>query len=130
MPQAMLQPTLQATVQRLGDASIIHVTGRLVRGEGCSHVRDVVFGQADAGMIVLNLAEVDRIDAWGVGVLLRLREWARSQGITLKLMNTVNQVERVLRLTRLDGIFEYCSLCDLFCLMHRAAESATQAAVA
>jgi anti-anti-sigma factor len=127
----MLEATLQATVQRLGDASVIHLTGRLVRGEGCSHLRDVVLGQADARMIVLNLAQVDRIDAWGLGVLLRLRDWARSRGTVFKLMNTVHQVERVLQLTRLDRVFEFCSARDQLCLMHRAAaDCPTQAAVA
>lgn len=131
MPRATLQrTTLQATVQRLGDAAVIHLTGRLVRSEGCSHLRDVVLGQADAATIVINLAQLDRIDAWGLGVLLRLREVARSKRILFKLMNTVNQVERVLRLTRLDDVFEFCSLREQFCLMHRAAVVPTQAAVA
>jgi anti-anti-sigma factor len=130
MPHAVSETMLEATVQRLGDATVIHLTGRLVRGEGCSHLRDVVIGQADAAMIVLNLAQVDRVDAWGLGVLLRLREWARSRGVALKLMNTVDQVERVLKLTTLDRVFEFCSIRDLFCLMHRAADCATQAAVA
>ena len=131
MPRATLQRTrLQATVQRLGNAAVVHLTGRLVRGEGCSHLRDVVLGEADADLIVINLAQVDRVDAWGLGVLVRLREWARSKQITFKLMNTLNQVERVLRLTRLDHVFEFCSVREQFCLMHRASNIPKQAAVA
>jgi anti-anti-sigma factor len=122
--------TLQATVQRLGDAAIIHLTGSLVRGENCSHLQDVVLAEADAAMIVINLAQLDRVDAWGLGVLLRLRELARSKQILFRLTNTLNQVERVLRLTRLDRVFEFCSVRELFCLMHRAAIVPTQAAVA
>jgi anti-anti-sigma factor len=129
MSDTMLETTLQTTVQRLGDVAVVHLAGRLVRGEGCSNLRDVVFGQTDAGMIVLNLAQVDRIDAWGLGALLRLREWARSQQITFKLMNTVEQVERLLHLTRLDRVFEFCSVRDQFCLM-QGADRPTQAAVA
>ena len=126
MPHARLQ----TSVQRLGDAAVVHLTGRLVWGEGCSHLRDVVLAQADAGMIVLNLAEVDRIDAWGLGVLLRLRQWARAQGLGFKLMNSVSQVQRVLQLTKLDGVFEFCSVRELVCLMHRAAGRARRVAVA
>ena len=121
---------LEATVQRLGDAAVIHLTGRLVWGECSSKLRDVALGQADAVTIILNLAEVDRIDAWGLGVLLHLRDWARSRGIVFKLMNTVHQVEQVLHLTRLDRVFEFCSVRELFCLMHRAADYPTRAAVA
>jgi anti-anti-sigma factor len=134
MPQPILQTTLQATVQTLGNTAVIHLNGRLVRGEGCAQLRDLVVGlvlnQGDAGTIVLNLAGVDRIDAWGLGALLRLREWARAQSVSLKLMNTVDQVERILRMTGLDRVFEFCSVRDQFRLMHRAAEAVTHAAVA
>ena len=124
MLHATLQPTLHTTVQRLGDATVIHLKGRLVRGEGCSHLRDAVLGQPDRGTIVLNLAEVNGIDACGIGTLLRLQEWARSRGTVFKLMNAVDQVHRVLLLTRLDHAFEFCSVRDQFCLMHRAGQSA------
>ena len=61
------------------------------------------------------------IDAGGLGVLLGLREWARSNAIMFKLMNAGNKVEQVLELTRLDRVFESCSVRDLFCLLRRAA---------
>ncbi len=113
---------LNATVQRLGDTSIFHLQGRLViDGDSGSLLHNALLGQADAGRIVVNLAQVDRIDAWGLGALLRLRDWARTKGMTFKLMNTMQQVERMLQLTRLNGVFEFCSLGDLFCLLHHAA---------
>ena len=121
---------LEVSVQRLGDATVLHLAGRLVRGEDSSSLRGIALRQADARTIVLNLAEVERMDAFGLGVLLGLREWAHSRGTMLKLMNTVGQVDRVLRLTRLDRVFEFCSVRELFCLMHRAGAAARQAAVA
>lgn len=120
---------LSATIQRLEGATVIHLTGRLVRGEGCSKLRDLASSQTDAAMVVLNLAEVEGIDACGIGTLLRVQESARSRGTVFKLMNTVDQVHRVLLLTGLDGAFDFCSVRDQFCLMHRAAHSA-EAAVA
>ena len=124
MLHATLPPTLSATIQRLGDATVIHLTGRLVCGEGCSHLSDAVLNQSDAGMLVLNLAQVDGIDACGIGTLLRLQESVRSKGTVFKLMNAVDQVDRILLLTGLDHAFEFCSVRDQFCLMHRAAHSA------
>jgi anti-anti-sigma factor len=113
---------LNATVQRLGDISIFHLQGRLVIGNDTwSILGNALLGQADAGRIVINLAQVDRIDAWGLGALLRLRDWAHTEGVTFKLMNTMQQVERMLQLTRLNGVFEFCSLRDLFCLLQHAA---------
>ena len=113
---------LSATVQRLGDTSIFHLQGRLViDGDSWSILRNALLGQADASRIVINLAQVDRIDAWGLGALLRLRGWAHARGMTFKVMNTMYEVERILQLTRLNGVFEFCSLRDLFCLLHHAA---------
>lgn len=130
MSHAVLPRTLEATVQRLNDVSVIHLTGSLVRGEGCSQLRDLVFTQTEAGTIVLNLAQVEGIDACGIGTLLGLQEWVRARGAVFKLMNTVDQVHRVLLLTKLDHAFEFCSVRDQFCLMHRAGNAATEAAVA
>jgi len=107
---------LNATVQKLGDATILHFKGRIVIGDACLILRNAVLGQADSRMLVLDLAQVDRIDAGGLGVLLGLREWARSKAIMFKLMNAGNKVEQVLELTRLDRVFESCSVRDLFCL--------------
>src|SRR5713101_427207 len=97
---------LNATVQKLGDATILHFKGRLVIGDACLILRNAVLGQAHSRMQVLDLAQVDRIDAGGLGVLLGLREWARSNAIMFKLMNAGNKVEQVLELTRLDRVFE------------------------
>lgn len=112
---------LRVTVQKLGDATILHFRGRIVIGDACSILRDAVLGQAEARMLVLDIAQVDRVDAGGLGVLLDLREWGRSNAIRFKVMNVMNQVEQVLALTRLDGVFEFCSVRDLFCLLHRSA---------
>jgi hypothetical protein len=70
---------------------------------------------------VLDLAHVDGIDACGLGVLLGVREWARANAIRFKLMNAMNKVERILELTRLDRVFEFCSVRDWLFLLHRAA---------
>ena len=112
---------LTVKVQKLREATIFHLRGRVVIGNACSILQNAVFRQAHTRMLVLDLAEVDRIDAGSLGVLLGLREWAHSKGILFKLMNVMNNVERVFELTRLDRVFESCSVQDLLCLLHRAA---------
>jgi hypothetical protein len=79
-------------------------------------------------MLVIDLARVERIDAAGLGVLLGLREWARSSAITLKLMNATKRIEEILELTHLQRVFEFCSVRELFCLLHRAASTASGSA--
>jgi hypothetical protein len=38
-----------------------------------------------------------------------------------KLMNTTKRIEEILELTHLQHVFEFCSVRELFCLLHRAA---------
>jgi hypothetical protein len=36
-------------------------------------------------------------------------------------MNATERVEEILELTHLQSVFEFCSVRELFCLLHRAA---------
>ncbi len=110
---------LQATIQELGDTNVLHCRGRIVLGEGYAILRDAAMSQGHVRLLVLDLAQVDRIDAGGLGVLLDVREWARANAIRFKLMNVMNKVEQILELTALDRVFEFCSIQDLLCLLHR-----------
>lgn len=111
---------LHTTIQQLGDASVLCCRGGIVAGEPCAILRAAAMGQRHARLLVLDVAEVDRIDAGGLGVLLGLREWARANSISFKLMNVMHRVEEVLELTALDRVFEYCSVPESLCLLHRA----------
>jgi anti-sigma B factor antagonist len=112
---------LKITVQKLGDTSILRCHGRIVAGDAGSILRNAVLSQRQITMIVIDLARVERIDAGGLGVLLGLRESARSNAIMFKLMNATKRVEEILELTHLHRVFEFCSVRELFCLLHRAA---------
>ncbi len=109
------------TVQQLGDASVLCCKGKIVIGDAYSTLHNAVCGQRQTRMLVLDLARVDRIDAGGLGVLLGVREWARSGAIRFKLMNVTRNVEQVLEVTNLQCVFEFCSVQDMLCLLHRAA---------
>ena len=89
----------KVTVQELGDASVFRCQGRIVIGDAYSTLRNAVLSQTHARMLVLDLAQVDRIDAGGLGVLLDVRAWARSSAIVFKLMNVTKKVEEILELT-------------------------------
>ena len=112
---------LNATAQKLGDSTVLRCQGRIVIGDAYAILRDTVFGQTDTRTLILDLAQVDRIDAGGLGVLLGLREWACSHAIRFQLMNVTNQVEHVLELTKLDRVLEFCSVEDMLQLLHCAA---------
>jgi len=112
---------LQATVQQLGDTTVLRCRGQIVIGEAYGILNNTAMSQTHVKLLVLDLGQVDRVDAGGLGILLGLQEWARANAIRFKLMNVMNRVEQVLELTRLDRVFKFCSVQDLLCLLHRAA---------
>jgi len=115
---------LNATAQKLGDSTVVRCHGRIVTGDAYAILRGAVLRGTHTRTVILDLAQVDRVDAGGLGVLLSLREWAYSHGIRFQLMNVMNQVEHVLELTKLDRVFEFCSVEDMLQLLHFAAATA------
>ncbi len=93
---------LNVTVEKLGDVAILHCHGRIVRGQETTILCAAV--QLHGREVILDLRNVDAIDAAGVGVLISLQ----AAGIYLRLMAPGEQVREVLRLTKLDSIFEIC----------------------
>jgi anti-anti-sigma factor len=115
---------LNTTAQKLGDSTVLRCQGRIVLGDAYAILRSAVLQQTHTRTLILDLAQVDRIDAGGLGVLLGLREWACSHAIRFRVMNVMNRVEHVLELTKLDRVFEFCSVKDIFQLLHCAAATA------
>ena len=112
---------LNATAQKLGDSTVLRCRGRIVTGSAYAILRSAVLRQTHTRTVILDLAQFDRVDAGGLGVLLGLREWAYSNAIRFQLMNVMKQVEHVLELTKLDCVFEFCSVEDMLQLLHFAA---------
>jgi len=112
---------LNTTAQKLGDSTVLRCQGRIVLGDAYAILRSAVLRQTHTRTLILDLAQVDRIDAGGLGVLLGLREWACSHAIRFRVMNVMNRVEHVLELTKLDRVFEFCSVEDMFELLYCAA---------
>ncbi len=112
---------LNPTAQKLGDRTVLRCQGRIVIGDAYAILRNAVLRQTHTRTLILDLAQVDCIDAGGLGVLLGLREWAYAHAIRFQLMNVMNRVEHVLELTELDRVFEFCSVEDMLQLLHFAA---------
>jgi anti-anti-sigma factor len=104
---------LRTTVQKLGNMTVLRCKGRIVIGEAHSILRVTVLKQTQPRLLVLDLAQVECIDAGGLGVLLGLREWAHTNAIRFRLMNLMKSVEQIFELTKLNRVFEFCSVRDL-----------------
>ena len=95
---------LTVNVQESKNDAILHCVGRLVRGNEeallCSAVRH--YGRT----VTLELSGVSAIDAAGIGVLVSLQ----AAGIYTVLANPSAQVLELLKVTKLDSVFEITQL--------------------
>src|SRR5947199_10087670 len=62
--------------------------------------------QVGKRLLVLDLAEVDTIDAAGLGNFIFLKTLACVAGMAFKLMNVTERVRELLNVTQLDPVFE------------------------
>jgi len=98
--------------ERTKDIAVVRCSGRLVRGESVSELRHAVAAQKDARVIVLDLTDLEFVDAGGLGTLASLHYWSRSHGIQLKLVNPSPFVRDLLERTGLDRVLEISSIAD------------------
>jgi anti-anti-sigma factor len=100
---------LKVIAKKLEAKTILHLKGRILNGVAITTLREAVFAEAGASTVVLDLGRVDLINARGLGVLLELRKWTESQGIEFRLTNVGRRVREVLKITRLDSVFNISS---------------------
>jgi len=91
---------LRVIVVDLGDIVTLNCVGRIVRGQETAIL--CAAAQRCGRNLVLDLGQVDAIDAAGVGALIALQ----AAGIYLKLRNPTKPVREVLRLTQVESVFE------------------------
>ena len=80
----------------------------MVAGEDTRALRDGVTHADGERLLVLDLAEVDAIDAAGLGLLVFLHTSASIAGKELKLINPTQRTRKLLALTNLDSVLEIC----------------------
>jgi anti-anti-sigma factor len=99
---------LKVTTERAGDVAIIKGNGRIVRGQEYS-LRNAVMAENTARMIVLDLSDVETLDAGGLTLLVSLHRWAEEKKKHLKLVNPRPFVYEMLTRTHLDCVFDISS---------------------
>jgi anti-anti-sigma factor len=92
--------TLQTQV--MNDVVVIRCKGRIVLGEEASDLQAELDTQTELWKkVVLNLAETDYLDSFGLGTLVRTHSVLRARGGELKLCELHSSVLRVLQMTKL-----------------------------
>jgi anti-anti-sigma factor len=112
---------LNVHAKNLGNVGVLCLQGQIVTGE-TETLRNAVQSLSDVSAVKLDLARVTTIDAGGLGVMLALREQVESKGIRFELMNVNKQVGTVLKLTRLDSVFQITSGVEFFPAVSRRSQ--------
>ena len=108
---------LNFQVERRHDVAIVRCVGRMVRGTPLDLFRRQVEQLEHARILVLDLSEVEQVDAGGLGALLLIRRWSRQHSVQMKLVNPSPFVLRLLEATRLTSVFEVASLEEALCIL-------------
>ncbi|HEX8101075.1 MAG TPA: STAS domain-containing protein [Solirubrobacteraceae bacterium] len=100
----MARPTLEVTVRRTGDTTVITAAGEADMA-GTPILRDALAAAVDegAGSVALDLARVEIIDSSGLATLLNAARRLRRLGSSLSVVAAGPQVLRVIRLAHLEG---------------------------
>ena len=101
---------LKFEVECLHDVAVVNCSGRMVRGAALDEFRRQIEQLGRVRMLVLDVSDVDQLDAGGLGTLLMLRRWAMQRSAKLKLVNPPAFFRRLLEATHLDSVFETSSL--------------------
>lgn len=100
---------LKITSREVDGVSVVALDGRIVFGEETSALREKVKGLLAAGKkkLVLNLEKVGHVDSSGLGMLVGLRNSAKSADASLRLCNVESRCTELLRMTQLWPLFDF-----------------------
>jgi len=101
---------LRVNFEQSTDVAVLLCSGRLVRGHDLDLLRECLTHLDHVRVIVLDLAEVEMIDAGALGVLVFLHHWTMSNGIQLKIVNPSRLVREMFERTRVNCVFDISSL--------------------
>ncbi len=101
---------LEFQVERLQDVAVVNCSGRMVRGSALDEFRRRIEQLDRVRVLVLDVSEVEQLDAGGLGTLLLVRRWAMQKSAKLKLVNPPLFFRRLLEATHLASAFEISSL--------------------
>ena len=107
----------------------MNCSGRMVRGAALDEFRRRIEQLERVRVLVLDISEVDQLDAGGLGTLLLVRRWAMQKSAKLKLVNPPVFFRRLLEATHLNSVFEISSLKEAITIL-RGRERPARFAVA
>ena len=108
---------LQYQVERIDDVAVVRCSGRMVRGAALDEFRREIETLDRLRVLVLDLSEIQQVDAGGLGTLLLVRRSTTQKFARLKLVNPPVFLRRMLEATCLNSVFEISSLKDALSIL-------------
>ena len=98
---------MKIETRHVGDIVILDCSGKITLGEGTMAVRRTVRDllKTDSKKILLNLADVNYIDASGIGELVSVYTTAFEAGGVVKLFNPSAKILELLNITKLAAMY-------------------------
>jgi len=98
---------LRLDVTKQAGVAVVRCRGRIVFGQEVDELRLTVLSLfKETSRVVLHLAGIEQIDSEGLAGLVGVFISARNRGGEVKLADLSQNSKKVLRLTRLDEVFE------------------------
>ena len=106
---------LKYDIRKIGEVTILDLHGRLSLGEEVAFGpgSGIVLGETIRDLtkkgqkkILLDLTELTYVDSSGVGQLVGALMTARNQGGNVKLLGPTKQVRELLKIVKLDTVFD------------------------
>lgn len=96
---------LRIEIQSLNGVATLHCSGRVVLGVEVEMLRTMVTSRPET-RVRIDLAQVEKIDASGLGLLVELQGWAKDTRRRLTLLSPSEQVWRLIILTKLYSLLK------------------------
>lgn len=95
-------------LQQSGEVTVIRVKGEMVGGPDATSLSEKLHDLLDANkkQILIDLESVNWMNSSGLGILIGAVTTVRNQGGELKLLHLGSKPRQLLKITRLDRVFE------------------------
>ena len=103
--QAVANCTLSYSIEDKGEVAVIHLHGHLVSNVSPNFYSRICQFLSTHRRVILDLADVSRMDSMGLGALVRLMVSAKSKDCSLELLHLSKRVRELLGLTRVLDCF-------------------------
>ena len=91
-----------------GEVAVLHLQGKIMGGPDATTLHEKLHELIAGGTrsVVIDLKDVDWMNSSGLGILIGGLSAIRKSGGDLRLASVTEKIEEVLRITKLDRVFD------------------------